>query len=113
MLGIYLRAVEEEISDLIKAIDGQDQPLLYWEHWFNEQTSNRPLYSKINFYYYYITLGVFLGTPIASIIIGWNLTDFNLSLETSVVVELVIGILAVIILIVFTIIYCHHILQTK
>ncbi len=110
MLGVYIKSIERKVQKLVNANNERYAPI-YWERWFYTKTKNEPLYRKTNYYYYFITLGVFIGTPIASIVIGCFAIKSGLFSELAITLEFIVGLLALAVLTIFTVVYCRRILK--
>jgi len=73
----YVHAREKEINELLSA---GEVKALHWENWLARELEGKTFLQKVNYYYYYASLGTLLLIPPLMIFVGYYLAPLDCGL---------------------------------
>ena len=82
MISRYIVELEEKMNRILGAIGSPETAALYWEQWLSAKHCSPHLFKRVNYYYYYICLGLFLTTPVAIAVFGLVTVGWEVQVAT-------------------------------
>lgn len=84
MISRYTAELEEKMNRVLGTAGSPETAALYWEQWLSAKHCSPHLFKRVNYYYYYICLGLFLTMPVAIAVFGLVAAGWEVQVATFV-----------------------------